>query len=72
MAWADSTFCGHGRTFNQDCDYCEIIGLKESLSWMTRRVKRNESRLVELKAKIKDEKAVIRASKSQQCTKPES
>jgi len=65
MAWADKRFCRHGMSLNQECDYCEIVGLEEILSGMTRKIKRNEDRLVELYAKIEDEKAAISASKSQ-------
>ena len=51
MSWADKTRCGHGMTLNEPCDYCEIKGLEESLSWMGRAVKRNEERLAELHRK---------------------
>ena len=56
MNWADKTFCPHGKSFSEQCDYCEIVGLKESLGWMTRKVKRDEAKLVVLQKKIKMEK----------------
>ena len=52
MAWADNMRCEHGMTFNQECDYCEMVGLKESLSWMKRRVLRDEKRLEKLQDKL--------------------
>jgi hypothetical protein len=52
MSWTEKTFCTHGVSFSEPCDYCEIVGLKETLEWMTRSVKRNEKRLVELQQKI--------------------
>ena len=48
MSWESETRCEHGITFDNECDYCEIVGIKESLKWMTRAVKKNEKRLVEL------------------------
>lgn len=48
MRWSDKTFCEHGATLSEPCDYCEIAGLKETLKWMSRRVKRDEVRLQEL------------------------
>lgn len=52
MAWADETRCEHGLTFNEECERCEMVGLVESLSWMKRRVVRNEKRLAELQDKF--------------------
>lgn len=52
MSWADETRCEHGLTFNQDCERCEIVGLKESLKWMTRKVLKDEKRLAELQEKF--------------------
>jgi len=48
MNWTEKTRCSHGISFAEECDYCEIVGLQESLEWMTRQVKRNEKRLAEL------------------------
>lgn len=44
-SWTELALCTHGIAFSEQCDYCEIVGLKESLAWMTRRVKRDEKRL---------------------------
>ncbi len=52
MNWTELTRCTHGMTFAEPCDYCEMAGLKESLKWMTRSVKRNERRLAELEEKL--------------------
>ena len=52
MSFADTTRCEHGITFAEECEHCEIIALRESLTWMTRRVKRNEKRLAELQDKL--------------------
>jgi hypothetical protein len=40
--------CYHGMTFNVECVQCEIIALKETLSWMKRAVAKDEKRLAEL------------------------
>lgn len=53
IKWADRTRCQHGRTFSEPCDYCEIVGLQESLKWMTRSVASKEKRLAELLEKTK-------------------
>ena len=61
--WADNTFCEHGINFSTECDRCDIAGIQESLKWMTRRVKRDEARLIELEQKITAEIKAIRESK---------
>lgn len=50
--WADETYCTHGFSFSDECDRCEMVGLKESLSWMKRWVKRDERLLAELQKKF--------------------
>lgn len=47
-SWTEKVRCSHGIPFSEECEKCEIIGLEESLKWMTRAVKRNEKRLAEL------------------------
>jgi len=51
MSWLDNTRCQHGLTFNQECERCEMVGLEESLRWMSRAVLKKEKRLAELQDK---------------------
>lgn len=37
--------CGHGKTFDEPCDYCEIVGLNETIENFTRIVERAKSKL---------------------------
>jgi len=55
MGWAENTRCVHGISFAEECEQCEMVGLQESLSWMKRRVKRDEKRLAELQDKFTPE-----------------
>lgn len=58
--WADTMFCEHGISYSQECDYCEIAGLQESLKTLYRKIATREKRLDYLQIKIEIEKEALR------------
>ena len=45
--------CSHNKTFDKDCEKCEIVSLKESIRWDKTHLLKNEARLSYLESKTK-------------------
>lgn len=44
--------CSHGISYSNPCEYCELIGLKDSLQWMQRKVIQDNARLKMLEDRL--------------------
>ena len=50
--------CGHGISYSDDCDRCEIISLKDYLERAEPRVRKDRKRLDELQRKISEQETL--------------
>lgn len=51
--YTNYTICSHGHLYSEECDKCELVTLRERMSWMARQVKYDEARYEHLMAKNK-------------------